>query len=120
MDTNTPSDRPAYTTTHKSLRKEVHQILGKKRSQVPADEIREAHGEFVTNYPKFYEKLMAPSVDMQQMEYILGMYEKVQKNKTTFESASKQIGQRMFDQYVKPDLPPPSDTPCPGVQFKQS
>ncbi len=81
------------------------------------EEIRDAHLAFVRDYPKLFEKLMDKHVDMQQLDFIVGMYEKVQTKKTSFDSASKKIGQKMFDQYVKPDLPPPSDTPSPGIQF---
>ena len=111
----------SHQTNHKNLRGEVNQIIAlrKKEGETP-ETIRDKHASFVQNYPKLFEKLMDKDVDMEQMQYIIGMYEKVQRNKTTFDAASKKIGQRMFDQYVKPDLPPPSDTPSPGVQFGSS
>ena len=105
------------TTAHPNLRKEVSRILQKRKRGESADHISQTHGPFREKYPKFFDKLMEDNVDTQQMQYIIGMYEKVQRQKTTFDDASKQIGQRMFDQYVKPDLPPPSDTASPGIQF---
>lgn len=107
----------SYQTDHQNLRGEVNQIIAMIKKDATPEAIRDKHSSFVQNYPKFFEKLMDKNVDMEQMHYIIGMYEKVQRNKTTFDAASKKIGQRMFDQYVKPDLPPPSDTPSPGIQF---
>jgi hypothetical protein len=108
----------SYDTKHKSLRKEVNQIISmRKKSYSTPEEVRDSHPTFVKEYPKLFEKLMDKNVDMQQLDFIIGMYEKVQKKKTSFDDASKKIGQKMFDQYVKPDLPPPSDMPSPGIQF---
>jgi len=114
------NNQPKYQTTHKTLRQEVNAILKSCKTDATRDSIRDAHAEFVKQYPKFFEKLMDPAVDETQMNYIIGMYEKVQQQKRTFDGASKEIGQKMFDQYVKPGLPPPSDKPPGGIQFGDS
>ena len=112
------SEEPTpYTTAHQSLRKEVDRILTKKRRGETSAAIQAAHAEFYKQYPKFFAKLMGPELDMAQVQYIVGMFEKVQHKKTSYDDASKQIGQKMFDQYVKPDLPPPSETATPGISF---
>jgi hypothetical protein len=106
----------ATTTPHRELRQTVNSILDYKKTH-DLSTTRDTHSEFVETHPKLFEKLMEDKVDMEQLNYILKMYENVQKKRTPFEAASKQIGQRMFDQYVKPDLPPPSDTKQEGIQF---
>ena len=105
-------------TPNLNLRNQIKSILEYKKNH-SLDEMRTKYSTFVTTYPKFFEKLMQDNInedEIKHMNYIIGMYEKVQKNKTSFDDASKQIGQRMFDHYVKPDLPPPSDT-AQGIKF---
>jgi len=108
-------------TPNLNLRKQINSILDYKQNH-SLDQIRTKYGSFVTKYPKLFDKLMQDNIDENEithMNYVIEMYEKVQKNKTTFDTASKQIGQRMFDHYVKPDLPPPSDT-VQGIKFGDS
>lgn len=92
--------------TSLSIRTEVRQILNEHQKQKKEkDEIQKNHSEFVVAYPKLFEKLLEDNVDKVQLEYILKMYEKVQTRKVGFEDASKEIGKKMFDQYVAPSLP---------------
>ena len=92
--------------TNLSIRTEVRQILNEHHKQKKEkEEIQKTHSEFVIAYPKLFEKLLEDNVDKVQLEYILKMYENVQSHKVGFEDASKEIGKKMFDQYVAPTLP---------------
>ena len=84
-------------------------ILCAKQRGDSMSQLRQAHSEFIQKYPKLFEKLQENPVDTVQLEYIIDMFENVQYGRNTFESASVAVGQKMFDQYVKPNLPPPSD-----------
>ena len=96
---------PPVQTSHPTLRKEVYEILAKKKDGQAPDDLESEHSDFKAAYPRFWDKLMESDVDEEQLFYLVSMYENVQRNKTDYESASKRVGQRMFDKFVKPGLP---------------
>lgn len=65
---------------------------------------------FVDKYPRLFEKLTDGPVEMEQLEYILRMFEQVHDRSKTFDGASREVGQVMFDRYVKPNLPEVPDS----------
>lgn len=69
-------------------------------------EVRDVHTEFCQNYPKLVDKLLEPDMNAEQLQYLLSMFDKVQQKNTSYEQASKVVGQTMFDKFVAPDLSP--------------
>lgn len=65
--------------------------------------------KFAERYRILFEMACRPDIDMQKLEYMLTMRERVLKGKVSIDNASKHVGQTMFDEYVKPlvgDVPP--------------
>jgi hypothetical protein len=58
--------------------------------------------EFVQRYPILFDMCCDPRCDKQKLDYILSMYKKVENNSMTSQIASVNVGQHMFDTYVKP------------------
>ena len=70
------------------------------------DDIRNQHTAFCLRYPKLVDKLMEPYLNQDQLKYIIQMFARVETQHSTLDTASKKIGQDMFDKYVAPDLSP--------------
>lgn len=94
-------------------------------NDVDADEIREIVNEIIASpgtvreketmyerkYPSFAKRFpvllkMAckPDFDRTRLEQIFEMMGMVRNNEVTYEKATEQFGQQMFDTYVKPNL----------------
>ena len=58
------------------------------------------------NSKTMFEKCIDGEMDnpdqMQKLEYMLSMLERVQSKQNTYENVSKEIGQKFADEYVKP------------------
>ena len=89
-----------------NIRQSINAILALKRQGKTLDEVRQLHLNFARRYPKLVETAMEPNVDMNQLEYVLKMFEKVQTQRVSFNAASHQVGRTMFDQYLAPNLTP--------------
>lgn len=66
---------------------------------------RKRHAEFAERYPALFEMVCQPTFDMGRLNYMLNMREKVIQQDRTIDDASKEVGQVLFDEYVKPVLP---------------
>lgn len=66
---------------------------------------RKRHPEFAERYSALFEMVCSPSPDMQKLLYMLELREKVMTQERTIDDASKEVGQTLFDEYVKPVLP---------------
>lgn len=95
---------PPLTT--EVLRQTTHDIRQMFTEGKSIDEVREKHRTFSMKYPKLIEKLLEPSMNEEQLQYIFEMFDSVQQRRTSLENASKRIGKDMFDKYVAPDLTP--------------
>ncbi len=58
--------------------------------------------DFVDRYPMLYEKVCEDGFDMNRFMYMMNLKNQIQKKAQTVDSASKIVGQRLFDEYVKP------------------
>lgn len=58
--------------------------------------------EFVERYPVLFEMACARDFDMRRFEYMMAMRERIGNKQETVESASKEVGRVMFEDYVKP------------------
>jgi len=67
--------------------------------------------EFAERYNALFEMACRPNFDMPRLRYMLAMRSRIQSQSLTVEQASAQVGQAMFNHYVKPivDAAPPSD-----------
>lgn len=58
--------------------------------------------DFVDRYPMLYEKVCEDDFDMNRFMYMMGLKTQIQNNTHTVDSASAIVGQRLFNEYVKP------------------
>jgi hypothetical protein len=70
-----------------------------------ADHFKETYPVFAEKYPMLFELACNPSADFTHLDYMIAMLKNIEKNKMTSEIASANVGQKMFDIYVKPNLP---------------
>lgn len=63
--------------------------------------------EFAENYPHLFNLACEPKFDMNQLNYMLALRDSIDNNERTFEDASKEVGEVMFDKYIKDKLKPP-------------
>lgn len=90
-----PQERARY------VRREVDAVLAeKKKKGADKEDIKMAHFEFYEKYPKVFDSLFAPDVDMRQIDYMIHMLESIGKRGRTLHDASKAVGQQLADRYV--------------------
>lgn len=59
---------------------------------------------FAERYPMLFKMACKPDFDKDRFAYILQMMSRVQSNDISYDNATKQFGQDMFDTYIKPNL----------------
>lgn len=57
-----------------------------------------------------YEKICEDDFDMDRFKYMIELREQIHKKQQTVESASMEVGQRLFNIYVKPIVDKNTDT----------
>ena len=65
--------------------------------------------KFSERYQILFDMACRPELDIKKLEYMLSMRENVLRGNMSVDNASKHVGQKMFDEYVKPivgDTPP--------------
>jgi hypothetical protein len=62
------------------------------------------YSNFQERFPMLYDMCCSPNFDIAHLEYMLGMIKSMNKGEHDEESASKIVGQTMFDHYVAPAL----------------
>jgi hypothetical protein len=60
--------------------------------------------QFAEKYPFLFKTACKPDFDKDRLEQIFRMMGQVKSNKMSYDTATKQFGQDMFDTYVKPNL----------------
>lgn len=58
--------------------------------------------DFVDRYPALFEKVCEDNFDMGRFMYMMGLKTQITNKTQTVDSASKIVGQALFDVYVKP------------------
>lgn len=58
--------------------------------------------KFAERYESLFEMACRPNMEMQKLEYMLNMRERILRGQMSVDNASKHVGQVMFDEYVKP------------------
>lgn len=60
--------------------------------------------EFADRHRHLFDMVCEDEFDRDRLKYMLAMRDSIEKNKISFEDASKEVGQKMFDVYVKPKI----------------
>lgn len=90
-----PQERARY------VRREVDAVLAeKKKKGADKEDIKMAHFEFYEKYPKLFDSLFAPDVDMRQIDYMIHMLGSIGQRGRTLHDASRAVGQQLADRYV--------------------
>lgn len=63
---------------------------------------QETYPDFVDRYPMLYEKACDDNFDMNRFMYMMGLRSQIANKTHTVDSASAEVGQALFDVYVKP------------------
>ena len=64
---------------------------------------KEVYPEFIAKYPMIFKMACTSRVDMANLDFMLGMLEKMNSGTTQYD-ASAEVGQMLFDKYVDPKL----------------
>lgn len=89
-----PKQRAEY------VRKNVSDIIAKKNRRFSMETIKEEHSEFFGKYPKLFEKLFQPDVNMREIDYMIHMLGSIGQRGRTLHDASRAVGQQLADRYV--------------------
>jgi hypothetical protein len=68
------------------------------------NEFERRYPQFVKRFPVLFKMACKPDFDMSRLEQIFLMMGMVKSNEMSYDDASKQFGQDMFNTYVKPNL----------------
>jgi hypothetical protein len=70
---------------------------------------KEKESAFERKYPEFYKSYSAilqmacqPDFDREQFAYMMAMRERIREKNISFDEASKEVGQNLYDKFVKP------------------
>ena len=64
--------------------------------------LSEKYPEFCKAFPILFASACEPGFDIKRFIYMMHMRDKVTNKTTSFEEASKAVGQALFDEYVQP------------------
>jgi hypothetical protein len=70
------------------------------------------YADFAQRFPHLFAMVCDSTCNMEYLKYMLTLRDTMDKAEITFEDASKQVGQYMFDEYIKDkvkDMPPPPE-----------
>jgi hypothetical protein len=102
MTTKRPRDGGAsklLSTEIVTIIKDIRAISGTEKQR--QDTGAKRYPEFAEHYPHLFKLACEPAFDMSRLEYMLNLRDSVNNQKVTFEDASKEVGQVMFDTYIK-------------------
>lgn len=63
--------------------------------------------DFVSKYNYLFKMACESDFDFERFAYMLNLRDQITAQQVTLEDASKEVGQKMFDVYIKDNLPPP-------------
>ena len=82
----------------------VREIRKAAADDMTPEDIRTQFSAFAERYPHLFVMTLEPTFDWDKFAYIISMKAKIDTSQTTVEDASKEVGQKMFDHYVKPKV----------------
>lgn len=79
--------------------KDIRSINGTEKQRIDAS--MKKYPDFAEDYPHLLKMACETTFDMSRLEYMLNLRDSINHKKVTFEDASKEIGQVMFDAYIR-------------------
>lgn len=86
----------------REIRTSLDTAVGSMKSRRAFFEKR--YPEFAERFPHLFQMVFDPEFNMERFEYMIRLRNDIQSNRTTFENASKEVGQHMFNEYIAPNL----------------
>jgi len=85
------------------IKKEENRIQMEMNSEKFSNILKSRYHELHTNYPSIYERVTKPLEDaeLDTLKYILRKYDDVVTNQETGHEASVEIGENLYNKYVK-------------------
>lgn len=77
---------------------------------------KKIYSSFHTRFPHLFEMACSPNMDVDTLEYMLGMMDRIKNNETNQDQASVQVGEELFKRFVNPNLTPVE----PGAEPKET
>lgn len=81
---------------------DIRNYKGSHNSKV--EHFEKKYPEFVANYVSLFDMACQPEFDFDRLKYMLDLKDKIDQKKVSFDAASREVGQKMFDIYVKDRL----------------
>ena len=67
-------------------------------------QMSDTYSKFREKYPTIFEKVLENSLDMERFNFMLSMANKIDSKEMTNHDASVKVGERLVDEFVKPNL----------------
>lgn len=87
--------------------KEIASYKGTEKQK--REHFEKQYPEFASRYSYLFIMACEDNFDIERLQYMLHMRENIHKQHVTLEDASVEVGQKMFDVYIKDNLPPVHD-----------
>ncbi len=94
-----PRERSQY------IRERINEIRRLRSLNQTDDQIKQALGTFVTQYPTLFQMAVEPHFDEKKLALMLGVMDKMASGMSQHQ-ASVIVGQHLADSYVKPMIEP--------------
>lgn len=82
--------------------KEIYEYNGTQKDKMRIFEKK--YTDFKDRYPTLFELSCSSDFDFQRFQYMMKLREQVITKERTLDNASAEVGQNMFNVYVKPNL----------------
>ena len=70
-----------------------------------SSKLEKQYAKLYENFPSIFAKVMAVTLELPRLQFMLKMIGEIQKNKVSKHEASVVVGQELVDNIVKPNLP---------------
>ena len=70
-----------------------------------SSKLEKQYAKLYENFPSIFAKVMAGTLELPRLQFMLKMIGEIQKNKVSKHEASVVVGQELVDNIVKPSLP---------------
>jgi hypothetical protein len=99
--------------------REITKEMCASNSKDKREHFSEKYPTFTKNYPTLFEMCCNDPFDIKKMDFMINMLQQVQNNKISQHDASANVGQILYDEYVKP-IVAPSPSPPPSSPYSSS
>lgn len=109
-------DNPESGATSDMTSEEIMNIVNairemRGRSRQRTMQAERDYPEFKERYPFLFDMVCSDDFDMARFQWMMQLKDRVENNRVTHEKASVEVGQVLFDKYIKDKVP---DTPPQG------